>query len=78
MSEPTTDRELIETIGRLAEEGQDLYGGSMSEGDEARLAAIGTEQDRYWDLLRRRRALQEYGRNPDRATLSSSGADGPS
>ncbi|HKK27497.1 MAG TPA: DUF2630 family protein [Gemmatimonadota bacterium] len=78
MPESTTDRELIETIGRLAEEGQDLYGGSMSDGDEARLAAIGAEQNRYWDLLRRRRALREYGRNPDRATLSISVADGPS
>lgn len=75
MPGPTSDRELLDKIGRLAEEGQDLYGGSMDEGDEARLTAIGAEQDRCWDLLRRRRALREYGKNPDEAEASPATSD---
>ncbi len=68
MPEPTTDRTLLERIGRLADEGQDLYGGEpMDKLSEARLEAIGDELKQCWDLLRRRRALREFGRNPDAA-----------
>ncbi len=69
MPEPTTDSTLLERIGRLAEEGQGLYGGEpMDKRAEARLEAIGDELKQCWDLLRRRRALREFGRNPDEAS----------
>ena len=37
------------------------------EHDRARLEAVRVELDRYWDLLRQRRAREEYGENPDDA-----------
>ena len=42
-------------------------GGNASEGDRRRLAEIKVELDRYWDLLRQRRALREYGRDASEA-----------
>lgn len=36
-----------------------------------RLAAIKVELDRYWDLLRQRRALRESGLDPEVARLRS-------
>ncbi|HTI33933.1 MAG TPA: DUF2630 family protein [Miltoncostaea sp.] len=33
-----------------------------------RLAAVRVELDRYWDLLRQRRAHEEFGLDPDRNT----------
>jgi hypothetical protein len=35
--------------------------------DRRRLEAIELELDRYWDLLRQRRAREEFGENPDEA-----------
>ena len=43
----------------------------MSDAERLRLDAIKVELDRYWDLLRQRKALQEFGRDPDDATLRS-------
>ncbi|HWB22494.1 MAG TPA: DUF2630 family protein [Gaiellaceae bacterium] len=43
--------------------------GHSGESDRARLAAIKVELDRYWDLLRRRRAAGAVGANPDDAEL---------
>ena len=39
------------------------------EADEDRLRAVEVELDRCWDLLRQRRALREFGRNPDEAEV---------
>jgi len=36
-----------------------------------RLEAVKIELDRYWDLLRQRRALFDAGRDPDDASLRS-------
>ena len=35
--------------------------------DRRRLEAIGLELDQYWDLLRQRRAREEFGEDPDQA-----------
>lgn len=35
--------------------------------DRRRLEAIELELDQYWDLLRQRRAREEYGEDPDEA-----------
>lgn len=37
------------------------------EADAGRLEEIRIELDQLWDLLRRRRALRDAGRNPDEA-----------
>jgi len=39
--------------------------GNSGEAERARLAAIKVELDRYWDLLRRRRASGSVGANED-------------
>ena len=41
----------------------------MSPADHERLAAVRVELDRYWDLLRQRRAYEEFGEDPDDASL---------
>jgi hypothetical protein len=41
----------------------------MSDAERDRLTKINVELDRCWDLLRQRRALREYGRNPDEAEV---------
>lgn len=43
------------------------------EEDQRRLRALQIELDRCWDLLRQRRAHEEFGRNPDGAQVR--GAD---
>ncbi len=37
------------------------------EDDQRRLEAVQTELDRCWDLLRQRRAREEFGQDPDEA-----------
>ena len=47
--------------------------GTASENDRRRLEEIKVELDRYWDLLRRRRAEAAAGGDPDRVELRSEG-----
>jgi hypothetical protein len=47
--------------------------GNGSDADSRRLAEIKVELDRYWDLLRRRRAEASAGGNPDKVELRSEG-----
>jgi hypothetical protein len=39
------------------------------EADQERLRSVGVELDRCWDLLRQRRAREEFGRDPDEAQV---------
>ena len=39
------------------------------EADRARLRDVQVELDRCWDLLRQRRAREEFGQNPDDAQV---------
>ena len=50
----------------LAEEGAGL-----DRDQHVRLEAVRIELDRYWDLLRQRRAKREAGQDPDAAHLRS-------
>jgi uncharacterized protein DUF2630 len=43
--------------------------GNGSDGDRRRLEEIRVELDRYWDLLRRRRAEATAGGDPDKLEL---------
>ncbi len=45
--------------------------GGLTETEHERLGAIKVELDRYWDLLRQRRALEESGYDPDVARIRS-------
>jgi hypothetical protein len=42
---------------------------TIDDADRHRLAAVQVELDRYYDLLRQRRARQEFGEDPDAARL---------
>ncbi len=81
----TTDRELHDTtarpnddmsvmgrIGRLVTEEHRLFEeAELSHEDARRLAEVQVELDRCWDLLRQRRALREFGRDPSEAHVRS-------
>jgi hypothetical protein len=45
--------------------------GNAGDDDRRRLAAIKVELDRYWDLLRRRRAAGTVGADPENVELRS-------
>ena len=68
----TTDSTVLHHIEELVAEEKQLYAkGAVSDKDKARLDQINVELDQCWDLLRQRRALREFGRNPDEAELRS-------
>jgi hypothetical protein len=65
------DREIIEQIGRLADEERRLEethrGEGLSEEEHQRLQRLEVTLDQLWDLLRQRRALRDAGRSPTEA-----------
>jgi len=70
MAEQETDETIFETIKRLVEEEHELWDRStLDDHGQTRLETIRVELDQYWDLLRQRRALREFGQDPDRAHL---------
>jgi hypothetical protein len=74
MAERNTDESVQMRIERLVDEEQGLYGrGNLSAPDQARLQQIEVELDQCWDLLRQRRALREFGKDPDRAAVRPPG-----
>jgi hypothetical protein len=44
-------------------------GGGLESEQHERLEQVRVELDRYWDLLRQRRAREEFGQDPDSAEL---------
>ena len=66
----TTDQTVLNHIEQLVAEEKTLYHkGEISDAERQRLAAINVELDRCWDLLRQRRGLREFGKNPDDAEV---------
>jgi len=64
------DQSVLGHINKLVEEEEHLYGkGELDESDQERLASLKVELDQCWDLLRQRRALREFGKNPDEAKV---------
>ena len=67
-----TDQTVLKHIEQLVVEEKKLYAkGDISDAEKVRLDRINVELDRCWDLLRQRRALREFGRNPDEAEVRS-------
>ena len=64
---PTTDQTVLHQINHLVEEEHRLL--AEPETDPKRLEALKVELDQCWDLLRQRRALREFGRDPDEAKV---------
>ena len=68
------DAEIVGRIGHLVDEEHGLFErsereGGLSEAEHARMRALEVSLDQLWDLLRRRRARREFGRDPDQAKL---------
>jgi hypothetical protein len=70
MAIESQDQPVLGHIDSLVKEEEGLYSKSQLT-DEARdrLAKIKVELDQCWDLLRQRRALREFGRDPHEAKL---------
>ncbi len=65
-----SDKSVLDHIRELVAEEQRLYQHSTpTDADQERLRKIKIELDQYWDLLRQRRALEEFGRDPADAHL---------
>jgi hypothetical protein len=73
MSKESKDQSVLAHIDALVKEEERLYAQpELTDEDRGHLATIKIELDQYWDLLRQRRALREFGRNPDQAKVRSS------
>ena len=70
MSNQGSDRSVSNRIEQLVQEEHGLYGQQvLSDTDRERLKAVQVELDQCWDLLRQRRALREFGEDPDQARV---------
>jgi hypothetical protein len=68
MANENNDKFVLSHIDQLVKEEEHLYGkDQLNVEDQKRLADLKVELDQYWDLLRQRRALREFGENPDNA-----------
>ncbi len=68
MPEQQTDQTVLHHIERLMSEEKQLRAQEAPTGaDLERLKQIDISLDQCWDLLRQRRALREYGRDPGEA-----------
>jgi hypothetical protein len=74
MTAKTTDGAVLAHIQKLVTEEEALYGhGAPSDADRERLKALNVELDQCWDLLRQRRALREFGHDPNEAQVRPAG-----
>jgi len=64
------DQELHAHIETLVAEEHALFdrGGDLTPDDRQRLGDINVQLDRLWDLLRQRRAREEFDQDPDRTS----------
>jgi uncharacterized protein DUF2630 len=70
MDDDTTDQRVRKHIAALVDEEHRLFAqGQPTPEDRRRLLEIQVELDQCWDLLRQRRALREFGNDPERARL---------
>jgi hypothetical protein len=70
-----SDAEISSSIDELVQEEHRLWEaesrGEAGDAERRRLAEVKIQLDQCWDLLRQRRALEEFGRNPDSAEVRS-------
>ena len=70
MASDNKDQNVLSHIDRLVKEEEHLYGkNELTDDDRSRLAELKVELDQCWDLLRQRRALREFGEDPDKAKV---------
>jgi Protein of unknown function (DUF2630) len=72
-AEVASDDQVMNRIDELVQEEHRLWDaesrGEGGEGERRRLAEIKVTLDQCWDLLRQRRALEEFGRDADAAEV---------
>jgi hypothetical protein len=70
MTTYTSDQAVLAQIERLLAEEHRMYErGKLSDADRVRLKELTVELDQLWDLLRQRRALREFGKDPNDARI---------
>ncbi|MBV9190445.1 MAG: DUF2630 family protein [Betaproteobacteria bacterium] len=74
MAKSAKDTHVFAHIEALVAEEHKLFdSGKLNPAQKKRLAEIQVELDRYWDLLRQRRALREFGDDPSKARERDAG-----
>ena len=70
MAADNKDQSVLNHIDKLVKEEEQLYRQSeLTDQDQERLTGLKVELDQCWDLLRQRRALREFGEDPDKAKV---------
>jgi len=70
MANEKNDQAVLSHIDQLVKEEERLYAkNGLTDEDEARLAEVKVALDQCWDLLRQRRALREFGEDPEKAKV---------
>lgn len=70
MTSGSDENTVLAHINELVKEEERLYGkNELSDDDQSRLAELKVQLDQCWDLLRQRRALKEFGKDPDQARV---------
>jgi hypothetical protein len=70
MANEKNDQSVLGHIDQLVKEEERLYAkNGLTDEDQARLAEVKVALDQCWDLLRQRRALREFGEDPDKAKV---------
>jgi Protein of unknown function (DUF2630) len=71
------DQQVLSRIDELVREEEELLhrheGEGLSSEDHARMEELKVQLDKAWDYLRQRRALRQYGENPDEASMRDGG-----
>jgi hypothetical protein len=71
------DQQVLNRIDQLVQEEEELLHRHEAEGldseEEARMEELKVQLDKAWDYLRQRRALRQYGENPDEASMRDGG-----
>jgi len=73
------DQAALNRIDELVQEEEGLLhrheaeGEGLSPEEHARLQELKVQLDQAWDYLRQRRALRQYGEDPDEASTRDSG-----
>ena len=74
MDNRPTEQTVLAHIDRLVSEEHRLETlPAPADADRARLAEVAVELDQCWDLLRQRRALREFGKDPETAHVRPPG-----
>jgi len=67
---PSDEQSVLKHIDEVVKEEKELYAREdRTERDDKRLAQLEVELDQCWDLLRQRRALREFGKDPEDAEV---------